>query len=182
MRYLIIAFVFFICANFVVAQYRAPQQSNQSRSSNASFADKVYFGGGGGFSGGQDYLNLSLTPIVGYKITDAFSAGVQITYQYVKIQNIKLKNYGAGPFLRYNVTDKFFGYTEYEYLNYGFLGFSGIERLNFYSWFCGIGYSEPINKNVAFNVTALYNVLYGDGSKSPYTSPFVFRAGIVVGL
>ena len=162
------------------AQYRAPQSNNSYRSnSSSSFVDNIYFGGGGGFSAGQDYLSFTLTPIVGYKITDEFSAGLQITYQYIKIFETNFSNYGGGPFLRYNITEKFFGYTEYEYLSYGL---NSTNRLDFFSWFLGIGYSEPISDKVAFNIMALYNVLHGDGSKSPYASPFVFRAGIVIGL
>lgn len=181
----LIAVSLYVVAFAAHAQYRAPQQSNSSyrSNSNSSFSDRIYFGGGAGFSGGQDYINVSVSPIVGYKITEKFSTGVQLTYQYVKILGFQFNNYGGGPFMRYNVTEKFFGYTEYEYLNYGFFGSgTGVERLNFYSWFVGLGYSEPISSKVSFNITALYNVLYGDGSNSPYSSPFVFRAGIVVGL
>lgn len=165
------------------AQYRAPQSNSANRpNSSSNFRDNIYFGGGGSFNAQQNYLNIGITPIIGYKITNEFSAGVQLTYQFVKIFETKIKNYGGGPFLRYNVTEKFFGYTEYEYLNFGFVGPQGIERLDFYSWFVGIGYSEPVGDRVSFNITALYNVLYGDGSNSPYASPFVFRAGVVFGL
>lgn len=161
---------------FCHGQYRAP------KSSNGSFADKVYFGGGGGFSGGSQYLNISVSPLIGYKITEQFSAGLQITYQYVKFIDATANNYGGGPFLRYNFTQKLFGYSQYEYLNYQALGYGNDrERFDFNSLFVGIGYSEPIGNKAAFNITALYNLLHQDG-RSPYQSPLVFRVGIVAGL
>jgi hypothetical protein len=168
-------------------QYRPPSSSNTNKSkmskSGSSPFDKFYFGGGGGFSGGTNYINLSLSPLVGYKITEAFSGGVQITYQYVKSGNYKISNYGGGPFLRYNVSEKLFAYTQYEYLNFGYYDLRGeIQRLGFDSWFVGLGYTEPIGKNLSFNIMALYNLLYSDGTNTPYQSPLVFRVGLVGGL
>ena len=156
------------------AQYRT--QSNP--------LEKFYFGGGGGFSGGTDYLNLSVSPLVGYKITPEFSAGLQLTYQYVRFLNTSVSNYGGGPFLRYNFSQNIFAYTQYEYLNFGLIVPNSPEprRLDFTSWFVGVGYSEPIGRNFAFNITALYNLLYKDGTDSPYRSPLLFRVGIVGGL
>lgn len=158
------------------AQYRAPGGSS------SNFADRIYFGGGGGFSGGNQYLNISVSPLVGYKITEKFSTGVQITYQFVKFIDATANNYGGGPFLRYNITQKLFGYTQYEYLNYQALGYGNDrERYDFNSLFVGIGYTEPIGDRAAFNIVALYNVMHRDG-RSPYQSPLLFRVGIVAGL
>lgn len=155
-------------------------QYRQQPSSSGGIGDKIYFGGGGGFSGGSNFLNLSISPLVGYKFTEDFSGGLQITYQYVKFFDVSWNNYGGGPFLRYNFTQKFFGYTQYEYMNVGVSG--GEQRFNFSSHFVGIGYSEPLGDKAAFNIMALYNVLHGDGSNSPYESPLQFRVGIVAGL
>ncbi|MFY0600237.1 MAG: hypothetical protein JXR03_11240 [Cyclobacteriaceae bacterium] len=167
------------------SQYKPPGSRKPASKSlkGGNPLDRFYFGGGGGFSGGTDYVNLSVSPLIGYKITQAFSGGIQITYQYVKSGDFKISNYGGGPFLRYNVTEKFFGYTQYEYLNFGFIGPRGEKlRETFNSWFVGIGYTEPISDKFAFNITALYNVLYADGTDSPYQSPLLFRVGIVGGL
>lgn len=170
----------FCCVGFsALSQYREP---SRSRGGDGGLGDKIYFGGGGGFSGGTNYLNLSVSPLVGYKFTERFSAGMQFTYQYVKFNqlDVSINNYGGGPFLRYNVTEKLFAYTQYEYMNFGVS--NSEERFDFNSFFVGMGYSEPIGDNVAFNITALYNLLYQDGSNSPYQSPLVFRVGIVAGL
>lgn len=166
----------------VSAQYR---QSKRRPQSNSGLSDRIYFGGGGGFSGGTQFLNVAVSPLVGYKFTDKFSAGVQLVYQYVKFGDASANNYGGGPFVRYNFSQKLFGYSQYEYLNYGLTSgamSNSNERLDFTSWFVGLGYTEPIGERVAFNITGLYNLLYRDGSNSPYRSPLQFRVGIVTGL
>lgn len=178
--------VLIIFVSFTIeAQYK-PKSSRQSKSSynkSEGFSfDRLYFGGGGGFSGGTDFINLSVSPLIGYKITEQFSAGLQITYQYVKIIDTRINNYGGGPFLRYNFSDKLFGYTEYEYLNFGFQTRGEIQRESFNSWFAGIGYSEAVGDKAAVNILVLYNLLYSDGGNSPYQSPLVIRGGLTFGL
>jgi len=155
----------------------------QFKQQQGNFMDRVYVGGGGGFGGGTDYLNISVSPLIGYKITEQFSAGLITSYQYVKFGDASFSNFGGGPFARYNVTEKFFGYTEYEYLNFAISPQGGSqERRGYTSWFVGIGYTEPISRALSFNVSALYNILHGDGLDSPYSSPLVFRVGFIAGL
>jgi hypothetical protein len=50
--------------------------------------DKLYFGGGLGFSGNSSWVTFSISPIVGYKITERLSAGVGISYQYTNYKDI----------------------------------------------------------------------------------------------
>lgn len=146
-------------------------------------ADRIYFGGGGGFSGGTDIVNISLSPIVGYKITDSYSAGLGITYQYLRFTNIgeSISNYGWSVFNRYNITQQFFGYGEFERLTFQ-LDLENTARQGFNSLFFGLGFSNQVGRNSAFNTMVLYNVLYVEGEPSPYRSPWVVRAGIAVGI
>lgn len=176
--------IFVLSCSLAHGQYKAPSaRSSKSTMSKGNTFDRFYFGGGGGFSGGTNFLNLSVSPLVGYKITEEFSGGMQITYQYVKIGDFKISNYGGGPFMRYNIGDRLFGYTQFEYLNFGYYDLRGeIQRLGFESWFVGLGYIEPLGDKFAFNILALYNLLYKSGGNSPYQSPLVFRVGIIAGL
>ena len=158
-------------------------------SAQSRFADKVYFGGGGGFSTSTNQTNISISPQAGYKITDRYSAGVGITYQYVKIKqpvNTSLSNFGWSVFNRFNVTNQFFGYAEFERLTFEYLTSFSPERTDksaFNSLLIGIGYSEQIGRRTSFNVMALYNVLYDEAEMPrPYNSPWVIRAGVGVGL
>jgi hypothetical protein len=157
-------------------------------SSSAQFSslrDKFYFGGGFGLNIGTNITNISVSPLVGYKITDRLSAGVGVMYQYVdfKIYDITVNNYGGSIFSRYIITRQFFATTEFEYLNFEFVS-SPTEsvRQGFDSWFIGGGFVQPLGRMASFTIIGLYNLLYDDAGPSPYNSPFVLRAGINVGF
>lgn len=145
---------------------------------------RIFYGGGGGFGGGTEYLNISVTPMVGYKVTEQFATGLQTSFQYVRWFGNSINNYGGGPFVQYSFSEKLFAYSQYEYLNFGFFppGQSEPERAGFSSLFVGGGYVEPLGDRAAFVLMALYNLLYGDGYGTPYVSPLHFRVGFVVGL
>jgi hypothetical protein len=148
--------------------------------------DKVYFGGGFGLSIGTDVTSISASPLVGYRITDPFSVGMQVTYQYVNNKNYDLafNNYGVAPFARFQV-DKYFAHAEFEHLNFeyatGFLTPDGdfeTARDGYNSLWLGGGYTEG-----GFFILALYNVLYDETDQfQPYASPFTVRAGFSVGF
>ena len=159
-----------------------------SASAQNRLSDKIYFGGGGGLSVGSNQTNISVFPQVGYKITQNYSAGVGITYQYVRLGepfNQSLSNYGWSIFNRYNITRQFFAYAEYERLNYEFF-FTSTESTDRFSndaLFVGGGYSEAIGGRSAFNVMVLYNVLYDEADViQPYNSPWAVRAGVGIGI
>lgn len=146
-------------------------------------ADRIYFGGGGGFSGGNQFVIISLSPQVGYKITPAYSAGVGVIYQYVRFTDAgqSISNYGWSIFNRYNITQQFFAYGEFERLTFQ-QSLDSSDRLGFNSLFFGLGFSNQIGSNSAFSTSVLYNVLYVEGEPSPYNSPWVVRAGIGIGI
>lgn len=143
-----------------------------------SFFDRVYTGGGFSMSFGTiTYIDVS--PILGYMITDKFSAGFGITYRYYKDKRVDFSTniYGGRLFARHNIAAQFFVHTEYE--NISFERFErGREWIS--GFFVGGGFSQPIGRgSAAFNITALYNLSYEAGN-SPYNSPWVLRAGITL--
>jgi len=152
-------------------------------SSQNKLSDRIFFGGGGGFSGGNDVIIISLSPQVGYKITSNYAAGVGITYQYVRLRNVgqSISNYGWSVFNRYNITQQFFGYGEFERLSFQQEN-DNSNRLGLNSLFFGLGFSNRLGANSSFNTMVLYNVLYVEGEPSPYRSPWVVRAGVGIGI
>lgn len=151
-------------------------------------ADKVYFGGGFGLSTGNNVTNVSLSPQVGYKITSRLSAGVGISYQYVNFKTVDatLSNYGWSLFSRFNITQQFFAYTEFENLQFEYFTTPSAEetvRLAYNSMLIGAGYTEVLSNRASFSISALYNVLYDAVDPiQPYNSPWQIRAGIGLGL
>ena len=152
-------------------------------------ADRIYFGGGGGFSASDNQTNISVFPQVGYKITERYSAGVGVIYQYVSIKapvNASLSNFGWSVFNRFNITNQFFAYGEFERLRFEYFTSFSPERTaksSYNSLLLGGGYSEQLGGRASFNVMALYNVLYDESDAlRPYNSPWVIRAGVGVGI
>ncbi len=153
-----------------------------------NITDKIYVGGGVGLNLNSNVTSYSVSPYAGYKLTDRLSPGMRFTYQHTRFSqtNFRVNSLGFGPFVRYQINEKFFAYTEYEYLSFKVsnpsLTNSEAARENFNSFFVGGGMSQPIGRNASFNVIFLYNLLYNDGTNSPYNSPIVIRGGIDLGF
>lgn len=144
------------------------------------WTDRVYTGGGFGFNGGtfggNKYFSFSVSPIIGYMITQQFSAGLGVSYQRVSYPDINFayEQYGFMPFLRYNFND-FFLITEYNLINLPQLdaSYNTVRRLYRSRWLVGAGYSQPLGQRARVNAIAMYDLLYQ--SPSLFQSPWVFR-------
>ncbi|MFA0962613.1 hypothetical protein AB9P05_12500 [Roseivirga sp. BDSF3-8] len=158
------------------------QAQNQD---DSSFSDRVFFGGN--FS--VNFFNgifVDVSPIVGYRVTDRFSAGLGITYQYLKTEqqgvDLSTSIYGGRTFGRYNFYRNFFIHTEYEAINLEVLAFDeNSEPFSRREWvpgaFAGGGLTQPLGRRASISFYVLYNFLHDD-RRSPYNSPVVVRAGI----
>ena len=147
-----------------------------------NFWDRIYTGGNIGFQLGTiTYAEVS--PLIGYRITDKFSAGIGATYQYYhyKDQYFDLTTdvYGGRLFGRYYFTDFFFGHAEYEYLNLEAFDFQR-RRVDVNSILAGVGYFQHITQNSGISAMLLYNLT--PSVYTPYSGPFIFRVGAVIGL
>ena len=152
-----------------------------------NITDKLYVGGGVGLNLNTNVTSYSISPYAGYKLTDRLSPGMRFTYQHTRFSqtDFRVNSIGFGPFVRFQINQKFFVYTEYEYLSFKVTNPSltnEAARASFNSFFVGGGISQPISRKASFNVMFLYNLLYDDGTNSPYNSPIVIRGGIDLGF
>ena len=151
-------------------------------------SDRIYYGGGFGFSANSNQTNVSLSPQIGYKITQRYSAGIGIIYQFVGVKNpeVSLHHYGWSIFNRFNITEQFFAFGEFERLSFEYFTSNSLEqkdRLGYNSLLIGGGYSEQLSRSASFSITVLYNLLYDVTDEfQPYNSPLVVRAGIGIGI
>ncbi|HCR53208.1 MAG TPA: hypothetical protein DIW27_02235 [Cytophagales bacterium] len=153
--------------------------------------ERIYTGGGMGlgFNTTQDFISVS--PIVGYRVTTRFTPGIGIMYRYTNYKlvnpNVKLNDYGVSVFARFYIIPELFLHTEYEHLNYEFpTGVTTTFRKSFDSFLGGAGYVFPLGKRSSFYVIGLYNFSYRQQSNpsdpSAYPSPYIFRVGANLGF
>lgn len=156
-------------------------------SKNSDWKDRIFVGGNLGLQFGT-ITNIEVSPLVGYRITNNFSAGLGVSYIYYKVKfdngtEFKTDIYGGRIFARRLITEQFFLHGEYESLNLEFYNINdgSFNREWVSGLFLGGGYFMPISRNAGFSAMALYNVIYDD-LKSPYNSPWVIRVGFSVGF
>lgn len=161
-------------------------QSDQDIS-NADPKDRIYVGGGLGLQFGT-ITNIEISPIIGYRFTNDFSAGIGLTYIYFKrefdnFDDFETNIYGYRFFARQNIQQQFFAQAEFENLSLEFFNDDNgiINREWVPGFLIGGGYFQPIGRNAGFNITALYNVLHDD-QRSPYNSPLILRVGVTLGF
>lgn len=156
-----------------------------------SVRDRLFTGGGFGLSFSSFSDNFSLSPLVGYRLTNKLAVGVQFQYQYNRYKlfqpRISTNDYGASLFTRYNFYGPLFLHAEYEYLNYVYSVRSDNKKLrdSYNSFLAGGGYFQPLGRRAGFFLMALYNFSYQSpysGEISPYNSPWVLRAGVTAGF
>lgn len=164
-------------------------QGKNNSLSGVPFKERIVTGGGFGLSFGNQQDVISLSPILGYKLTERFMLGTGVSYRYTKFKYYKpaitLKDYGINPFARFMIQKGFFVQMEYEYLNYEFPATATEStRKTFSSVFAGGGLIQPLGGKTYLFIMALYNLSYTEpapGEYTPYQSPFVLRAGINIG-
>ncbi|NJM93482.1 MAG: hypothetical protein HC842_01420, partial [Cytophagales bacterium] len=102
----------------------------------------MYFGGNVGVSFGTHLTSIELSPLVGYRFTDRFSAGPGITYIYLsdKLRGYTTNIYGGRLFANYFITDNIFARSEWEALSLEKLGVADDSREWISNLFLGGGY------------------------------------------
>jgi hypothetical protein len=169
------------------AQYNKKSKGrtpSQNSAAGLPLSERLYFGGGGGFSAGTDtygnkYTYISISPLVGYRLTLPWSAGVQVmysTYRYPQL-GYNLNQYGISPFTQYRF-GKLFAQVEYQAISAPSLN-SDMRQV--YSRLpMGLGFTQPIGPRAAINAVAMYDVLYNKRT-SVFPSPFIVRVYITAG-
>lgn len=211
MRYILSVLVVLLSFNSLSAQevYSSsgkPVKEKRTKEDEKGFnTSKIIFGGGFGLGIGS-VTNIAVSPIVGYRISDRFAAGVGFGYQYVRIKDYwaltdPATNQGVyKPFVstmyspsvwaRYVVWNNLFVHAEYEhnfmnfkrYYNNTLKGVieSRNEPYDAPSLLLGGGGRWPISDRVSFVLLALYDVI--QDQYSPYRGTISIRFGINAGF
>ena len=148
-----------------------PQEVKQEKQ-KTPLKDKIYFGGGIGLSIGT-YTRISIYPMIGYKLTNKLSGGIEIGYEYISdnrySQKYTTSNWGGSIFARYRVIPQLFLQAEYAMYNYDLYY---VDLTNSREWvpflFLGGGYSQNIGGRTWAYASVKFDVL--QNSNSPYNN------------
>ena len=171
----------FLFLMFLGLSMHAYGQKTIYKEDNPSWKERIYFGGGVGFSSSSYSSYLSLSPTVGYMLTPKLSAGVGATYQYYKdkVYDAEDHRYGGNVFLMQMLIYRVFVMGQYSFINMNRNPRNeNWPRETFTRFLLGGGLSQPLGK-AFLNITAMYDVLY-DSTDYPYSSPWVIGAFISI--
>jgi hypothetical protein len=170
---------FFLVLSILLLLAGAAQSQGISRN-EPRFSDRLVFGGNFGLSFGS-YTSILVAPTVGYRVTDNFTAGLGLSYQYWRDNFYDVSNsiYGGMLYGRYNVFKGLFVEADFEMNNtlaYTFDNLGGYtsERKWIPSLLLGGGYYTGGNVG-GFYISVLYDVI--QNPNSPYYQIPIFRIG-----
>lgn len=140
---------------------------------------------GGNFNIGQvDPFGMDLSPLIGYRFNELFSAGITGTYR-VQFDRDKLNLqqggetiYGYSFFIAHQVYRNFFGYLEGENKAVSIQGEEGRSVNWTKGLLFGIGRKLRISKSAEIQILILYNFLYNNEDQM-YNSPLIIKTGIL---
>lgn len=142
----------------------------------------------------SDYLNVDISPKVGYKPTPDFTVGLLAKYEYLNNDNAaepyNANTYGFGAYAQYNISPLFtsqalpfniYAHTEYQYLRTE-IGWKHQHYTTSYTqsrWFVGGGFSVPFGAKSSFYTTIMYDILAViENKRDEYSSKPVVSVGV----
>lgn len=186
-KYFIVLFVSICFTQGLFAQVDENNEPQYRQSGgDENFWDDIYVGGSFWMQFGTvTFINVS--PLVGYRFTDKFSAGPGIVYQYMKDKryspDYETNVYGGRLFARHTIFEQFFAQAQYENLNTDVLYVTQSDYRLVREWvpgfFLGGGIYQPLGRRGAIVISGMYNLLHDD-EKSPYPSPWLFNVGFTL--
>ena len=157
-------------------------QEEAAQQEDLALIDRLYFGGSFGLQFGN-YTNISLLPILGYKVTPKFSVGPGVVYHFIRSGGQTFQNFGGKLFAQHEVLGGIVNdgsllvHAEYEVLSHENYwrttnGTFELSRRIVYTPLAGVGYRQSAGR-ASFDLLLLYNF---NDIDSPYSNP-VIRAG-----
>lgn len=154
--------------------------------------ERLFTGGGATINFGTGVTVLGASPILGYRITDSWSAGVGVSAMYFRqvfVNGAEFSTffYGGNAFTRLQLLNvpsigSVFAQSEFHVINtdaYDQLNGRSLGRRNIPVWLIGGGLRQRLGNRMSGLFTILWDVI--DDPNSPYINPFI-NFGVVVGF
>jgi len=195
MKRLLLCLLLVTAVHFAEAQYYKTDTTTAAPTKKKVDPSRIIIGGSLGLAFG-DYTNINISPLIGYRISQLFAAGININAQYgserlsnysnITTQRNQYTIFGGGVWGRVYPVDFLFIHVQPEYnavsLKSTFYDPKTIVKDHYGvpSLLMGGGYSQPVGGRAAFSIMALYDVL--QDSRSPYQNGLILRIGASLGI
>ena len=187
--------VLFLFINILASHGNEYPDNNLTQPNNPTpLSDsKWYFGGNIGANFWNDYLLISVEPLVGYNVTPQFSLGSKLHYSFIRDtkddnQDYIYNNFGGSVFARYFPVPQGYLHAEFNFTNYQqYSKFNSVtnkyesERVWVPAVLVGAGYRQSIGPNASVYGEVLFDVLQDKNSPFKKWEPIV-HVGAAVGF
>jgi hypothetical protein len=130
-------------------------------------------------SNGLGMFYGSLTPLVGYRVTERLSAGVGFNYTYYKSRLYEEQFYAGIAWARLGLFNGLFACAEIDQVNAPVYSLGGVARESFPLLLAGGGISQGIGHGLGKYFQIMYD--FTEEERSPY-GPLVIRGGLLIPL
>lgn len=148
---------------------------------------QMFYGGGIGLAFG-DIKYVELSPLVGWRFSERFGAGVSLMYRWREDTRYpsspSYNDYGGTVFARYRLPGPMFLQAEYDYTDYEYqVTPTTTDRQGYSAYLAGVGFGGSVGRGAGAYLLALYDFAYDSNDPyRPYTSPWIIRFGVSVGF
>jgi len=204
MKNIILVFLLFAGISYASAQevYTSsgkPGYHKKTKKKKGYDPDRVIIGAGLNAGYGDGFANVGISPILGYRITTHFQAGIGVGYQYyqqpttidpAKNDYIRENIIYPNIWTRYFVYRNFFvdGTLEYDFINLKQPGYdlnlnvpTVKQNVTNTCLLLGAGIRQPLGGRVSVYLELIYDLLQGPYSPYPVGAPDI-KVGFATGL
>lgn len=173
-----------------LAQYDVEDVKNDSLEKPAvnwfELKQRIYVGGefGLSFGGGQTYIHIA--PLMGYDITEKFSAGVSAMYQLWRVNFINTtanySTFGGGVFSRFRPWDPLLLQLEFDMFNTVDFAELTFDRVNVPAFMAGIGYARSFGGRSYYQFMLFYDFINNPNMPLPQLIggvPIYLKLGLI---
>jgi hypothetical protein len=197
MKRLLLCLLLLKAVHVAEAQYYKTDTTSTTPTKKKIDPSRLIIGGSLGLSFG-DYTNINISPLIGYRISQLFAAGININAQYgsERFRNYNSETtqrnqytiFGGGVWGRVYPVDFLFIHIQPEYNAVSLKSTyyttdpktTVTDHYGVPSLLMGGGYSQPVGGRASFSIMALYDVL--QDSRSPYQNGLILRIGASLGI
>lgn len=162
-------------------------QGQTIRTSASTSENRWTYGGGAGFgiSGGSGGTGttVSISPRIGYRLTDNLEAGLATGFTWGNSKYYSTTMFGAGPYANLYFGRSFYISSLFQHYWYNLKDKYNNQKYSAdeSALYLGAGYMQRLGNGAYMQIGASYNVLYKE-NESIFSSGFVPSIGVVFGL